>query len=257
MFTITPALAVLEGLGHGHGRGGAGHDVEGAHHVEVLDELERAQVVGRVVAVDDPAHPSRARTVDGDAQLAALGGLVDGALAVVGVGDVAGDVLALAPRSPATFLAPSSLRSKIVHRTPRDESVRAVPSPSPDAPPVMTAEMPLRSMRRMLRALPHRPPSPHSPAADVRAGRRATSGHEVVPGHAVLGRGGLHGQDVDPVVHLVPGVALHPGEAHRPAGVERQAPAAAPTGPGWRRACRPCCATPGASSPPTTGRGSN
>src|SRR5579863_7103761 len=99
--------------------------------------------------------------------------------------------------SPATFFAPSSLRSKIVHRTPAEVSVRAVPSPNPDAPPVMTAEMPLRSMRRMLR-------------------------DEAVAGNAVLRGGGLEGQEVDPVVHLVAGMPLDPGEADLSLGVEPQ-----------------------------------
>ena len=99
------------------------------------------------------------------------------ALAVLGIGHVARPRSWRRARRPPV-LAPSSLRSKIVHRTPRDVSLRAVPSPRPDAPPVMTAEMPLRSMRRMLRAAPRRPPKPGSGRAPRRGdrdqGRRRT-----------------------------------------------------------------------------------
>src|ERR1700738_369630 len=45
------------------------------------------------------------------------------------------------PRSRATASPRSALRSKMATLTPCDAKRRAVASPSPDAPPVMTAEM--------------------------------------------------------------------------------------------------------------------
>ena len=62
------ALAVGLGLVVAMADAGLRHHVEGADHVELLDELEGAEVVRRPVPVDDPPDPAGAGAVDGDAQ---------------------------------------------------------------------------------------------------------------------------------------------------------------------------------------------
>ena len=93
--------------------------------------LNALEVVGRVVAVDDPTHPSRARTVDGDAQLPALGRLVDGALAVVGVGDVAGHVVGVGADVAGHFLGAVlvAVEDRAPHALGREGAGRALTQP--------------------------------------------------------------------------------------------------------------------------------
>src|ERR1019366_3902974 len=100
------AFAVGLGLDGGHGRGCPGHHVERADDVQGLDELEDAELVGAAVTVDDPTDPAGTRTVDHDAQIATVGRLVDGLLAVLGIGDVPADEVGTAADLGDDFPAP-------------------------------------------------------------------------------------------------------------------------------------------------------
>ncbi len=177
--------------------------------------------------------------------LPALGRLVDGPLAVVGVGHVAGDVV-------GAELAGHLLGAVLVAVEDR-------------APHAERRQLPRRALAQPGRATGddcgnavevHAAHATGAPAAD-RQEASDVSGNEAVAGHAVLRGGSLDGEDVDPVVHLVAGVALHPAEPHGPIGVERQLEQRLPQVPVGHRLAGACCASPAASTPPTTGPGSN
>src|SRR6202034_4739006 len=62
--------------------------------IQSKNEFEALRIVGRPVAADDPLAQGGAGAVDSDPEHSRLDGQVDRLLAVVGVGDVAAEVLA-------------------------------------------------------------------------------------------------------------------------------------------------------------------
>ena len=175
--------------------------------------LNALEVVRRVVAVDDPTDPAGAGAVHGDPEVAALGRLVDGPLAVVGVGDVAGDVVGAELAGHLLGAVLVAVEDRAPHAEGRELARRALAQPGRAAGDDCGDAVEVHAAHAT-----GAPPGARQGAAE----RVRPQGTKCSPRHAVLRGGGLDGEEVDPVVHLVAGVALHPGEPHRPGGVERQ-----------------------------------
>ena len=234
---MTPRSPSSTGLGLGHGRGGLGHHVEGADHVEPLDELERLEVVGGAVPVDHPSHPAGAGAVDGDAQRPRPGRQVHRPLAVVGLGDVAAQV-------GAPDLGGDRLGPLLVAVEDRDLDALGPQGPRGGRP---EARGPAGDDGRD-------PVQLHAPIvrASPRTGQKGSGprGADPVAAAAV-------GQLVDQVVPPVARVALHPARTRRAPPPSRASASRGSHRSRLATGLPACSSTPAGASPPTTGPGSS